>query len=316
MKTLHTLSVLALIIALTSVSQSLNAQERLGQKCDGERVSLQVLGSGGPELNDGRNSAGYVVWVDDQSTVIVDAGPGTSVAFGAAGGKFEQVSAILLTHLHVDHSLDLPAYIKGSYFTPRQQSLIVAGPGKNSLMPSTKEYVQRLIGKNGAFAYLKDYVDNASDADYKINAIDIDVLETNGNQQIEINDAIVASASTVHHGPVAAVAWKVEVAGCSLVFSGDMSNDRNVLATFAKGADVLIANNAIPEAAGTVAKNLHMTPTEIGKIASTAEVKKLMLSHFMQRTLPTQDLTLAQIRTSFSGPVLFAEDGMKIDVKE
>lgn len=291
------------------------ANEAATRTCDAQRVNLQVLGSGGPELDDGRNSSGYIVWVDGKSKLIVDAGPGTSVAFGAAGGKFEQVSALLLTHLHVDHSSDLPAYIKGSFFTPRQNVLIVAGPTQNALMPSTSDYVQRLMGPKGAFAYLKDYVDKTTDADYKINVVDIDKSDSNktGNEnQLNIDAEITASAVTVHHGPVAAVAWKIQVLGCTLVFSGDMSNDKKVLATFAKNADLLIANNAVPETAGEVAKNLHMTPSEIGEIANSAQVRKLLLSHFMQRTLPTQQLSLKHIRASYSGPVDFAEDGMTI----
>ncbi len=95
--------------------------------CPQGRVRLQVLGSGGPELNDGRASSGYLVWVDDKAVVLVDAGPGTSVAFGESGARFEDLQAILLTHLHVDHSADLPAYIKGSFFTRRSEDLPVLG---------------------------------------------------------------------------------------------------------------------------------------------------------------------------------------------
>lgn len=87
--------------------------------CLGENVSLQVLGSGGPELDDYRNLSGYLVWVKGKSRLIVDTGAGTSVAFGETNGKFEDLQAILLTHLHVDHSQDLPAFVKGSFFTPR-----------------------------------------------------------------------------------------------------------------------------------------------------------------------------------------------------
>ena len=51
-------------------------------------VAVQVLGSGGPELDDGRASSAYVVWVDDKARVLVDAGSGSSIQFGAAGASF------------------------------------------------------------------------------------------------------------------------------------------------------------------------------------------------------------------------------------
>ena len=50
--------------------------------CEG--VSLQVLGSGGPELDDGRASASYLLWKDEKANVLVDAGSGSSVQFGAS----------------------------------------------------------------------------------------------------------------------------------------------------------------------------------------------------------------------------------------
>ena len=48
--------------------------------CGDTGVSLQVLGSGGP-FGAGRASAGYLVWVDGVSRIMVDAGGGTFVRF-------------------------------------------------------------------------------------------------------------------------------------------------------------------------------------------------------------------------------------------
>ena len=78
--------------------------------CEG--VSLQVLGSGGPELDDGRASASYLLWKDEKANVLVDAGSGSSVQFGASGADFTDVDTILLSHLHTDHAADLPSFIK------------------------------------------------------------------------------------------------------------------------------------------------------------------------------------------------------------
>ena len=40
--------------------------------CGAHGVWLQVLGSGGPELDDGRASSGYVIWRDGKARIIVD----------------------------------------------------------------------------------------------------------------------------------------------------------------------------------------------------------------------------------------------------
>jgi len=53
---------------------------------------------------------------------------------------------------------------------------------------------------------------------------------------------------------------------------------------------------------------LHMPPSEIGKIAHQAGVKKLILSHHMQRTLGKEKQTLNIIRQYYQGTVVFADD--------
>ena len=106
--------------------------------CDTNRVKLQMLGTGGPELVGDRASSGYLIWLDDKARVIVDSGAGTVQRFKQSGAKFKDVELMLFTHFHVDHSADFPAYIKGSYFTDRTQDLMVIGPSGNTLLPSAE----------------------------------------------------------------------------------------------------------------------------------------------------------------------------------
>src|SRR5580658_1660035 len=47
--------------------------------CTGTGVELQVLGSGGPELQDKRASSSYVVWRDGKARVLIDAGGGAAL---------------------------------------------------------------------------------------------------------------------------------------------------------------------------------------------------------------------------------------------
>jgi ribonuclease BN (tRNA processing enzyme) len=116
------------------------------------------------------------------------------------------------------------------------------------------------------------------------------------------------SAVPVHHGPVPALAWRLDLAGRSVVFSGDMNGDFHTLEKLAQDADLLVAHNAIPEGATGVARNLHMPPSVIGEIAAAARVKRLVLSHRMLRTLGREDETRREIETRYGGPVSFADD--------
>ena len=266
--------------------------------CSANPVVLQVLGSGGPELDDGRASSSYLIWIGGKASILVDTGTGSSLRFGEGGGKFEDVEAVLFTHLHVDHSADFPAYIKGSFFTPRKRGLKVFGPDGNQLMPSTSEFVQRLLGGPGAFRYLDDYL---------VESVNVP-LETNEIHSYKLREGLTVSAVRVHHGPVAAIAWRVDAFDCSLSFSGDMNNRFQTLSTLALGSDLLVAHNAVPETATGVAANLHMTPSEIGRVARESKIKKLLISHRMNRTTGTEKETLEEIRRNYDGAVDFAED--------
>jgi phosphoribosyl 1,2-cyclic phosphodiesterase len=122
------------------------------QTCGGQGVALQVLGSGGPELQDKRASSSYLVWQDGQARVLVDAGGGSALRFGESGANMSQLDVILFTHFHVDHSADFPALIFSSWFEERNRPLPVYGPAGNIEFPSTVDFVHAFFnGRNGIY---------------------------------------------------------------------------------------------------------------------------------------------------------------------
>jgi ribonuclease BN (tRNA processing enzyme) len=277
-------------------------------QCGAAGVGVQVLGSGGPEINDRRASSSYLVWVNGRALLLLDTGGGSAYNFERSGAEFGDLKAILYSHFHVDHSADLPVYIKGSFFNRPRTDLPVYGPDANALMPDTDQFVQALFnGQHGAFKYLSDFLAADSGANYRMvpHTLDTGRHEVQSGYQ---DDAVRTSAIPVHHGSIPALAWKVEVAGRSLVFSGDMNGDYHSLPQLAKGADILVAHNAIPEGMEGVARELHMPPSVIGMSAAKAGVKQLVLSHRMLRTLGREQETEAVIRKYYSGPIMFADD--------
>jgi glyoxylase-like metal-dependent hydrolase (beta-lactamase superfamily II) len=76
-------------------------------------VAVQVLGSGGPDSNDARASSGYLLWLDGEARLLVDAGGGVFLRFGEAKARFESLD---VTHLHVDHVSDLAALLMSGFF--------------------------------------------------------------------------------------------------------------------------------------------------------------------------------------------------------
>lgn len=219
----------------------------------------------------------------------------------------EDLYAILSSHFHVDHSADLPALIKSSFFDERQRDLPVFGPSGNPWMPDTEDFLESLFGIEGAFRYLSAFVDDGRGNGYRLMPTVLDVNKREIQTAFE-NKRVTISAIPVHHGSLPTLAWRVELAGKSIVFSGDMNGDYQTLPLLAKDADILLAHNAVPESARGVIRNLHMPPSMIGKIAKQASAKQLVLSHRMKRTLGNVAQTLKNIRKHYAGSVVFADD--------
>lgn len=277
------------------------------QSCGGSGIGVQVLGSGGPEATDQRASSGYLIWQNGKARILVDIGPGSMLRYEQSGARIEDLDVILITHLHVDHSGDLSALLKAAYFTDRTRELPVYGPTGNAVMPDTVAFVQSLFARPaGAYRYLGDYLTDEGAfrlLPHNVSAIGTAVQPVLDGQQFKI------TATPVHHGALPALAWRIDIGGRALVFSGDTSGDNHTLPTLAAGADLLVAHHAVPQNAEGVIRKLHMPPSVIGEIAAEAKVKQLVLSHRMRRTLGREAESKREIRKRYTGPLAFAEDG-------
>lgn len=279
--------------------------------CPG-KVAIQVLGSGGPVSDDARASAGYLIWVDGKARLQIDVGGGTFLRFGEAKAKFDTLDAIAITHLHVDHVIDLAAILKSGFFSDRKRPLPIIGPTGGAGFPGMKAFMRDMFDKkHGAFSYLSGYLDGSG------GVVKAEVTEVPAKAErarvVFANDTFKLSAVGVHHGPVPALGYLVEVGGRRYAFAGDQGGDNPAFAAMIKGADVLIMDHAVPEDAGPTEANLHDRPSEIGKLAKEADVKRLVLSHNMARSLDVLPKNLELIGQSYKGPTSVAKDLVCID---
>lgn len=176
-------------------------------------------------------------------------------------------------------------------------------------MPSTTEFVrERFSEPQGAWRYLSELVETSAKGTYELEPHDV----VAGSTPVLVfrNSAIAVYAVRVIHGAFPALAWRVEMGGKRIVFSGDTNGERDGLTQLALNADLFVAHNAVPEGATGVERRLHMPPSVIGMIAANAHVKRLVLSHRMLRTLgrEKENETQAEIKKRFSGPIVFAND--------
>jgi ribonuclease BN (tRNA processing enzyme) len=279
-----------------------------GEKCPPERgLALQVLGSGGPIADDGRASTAYILWIDGQSRVMIDAGGGSFLRFGESGATFEALDFVGLSHFHTDHSADFPALLKSGYFADRDRPLGVAGPGPGGPFPGLNDYLRAMLepGK-GAYGYLGGYLDGTrglvqlSPSEIGIDAGEAVSVFADGGLEID--------ALPVPHGIVPALGFRVRVNDTSVVFASDQNGSDPAFVEFAKDADVLVMHMPIPEGASGGALQLHAKPSRIGAIAAAAEVDTLLLSHFMARSLRDFEGNVNAVRAAFDGEIVVADD--------
>jgi len=270
---------------------------------------LQVLGSGGPIADDGRASSGYLIWIDGRSRFLIDAGGGIFLRFGEAGAHFADLNHIAISHFHTDHSTDLVALLKSGYFSSRTRKLPVSGPAAGGGYPGTSDYLKRLLNRdNGAYAYLNGYIDGSAGL-VELESIEVDPGLTKASRVYQDPDAdIEIFALGVPHGPVPALAYRIRVGQQSVVFSGDQNGNSDAFVNFARDTDLLVMHMPVPEDISGVGRKLHAPPSLIGRIAAETGARKLILSHFMARSLENREENLQQIRSRFSGTVVSAVD--------
>jgi ribonuclease BN (tRNA processing enzyme) len=271
------------------------------------KIEFEVLGSGGPEL-DGRASTSYLLWIDNKARLIVDMGSGSMLRFEESGAKIEDLEAVVLTHLHIDHSVELPSFIKAGYFSPRIANLDILAPDGNKQFPSTSEYLNALFGKKGAYRYMNDVLANGSDS-FQIIPINVkDVQFTDKYKSFHL------TLIKVHHGIVPSLALRIDIGDKSIVITGDTNNVNKDLELLAMDCNLLVAHHGIAEDEEEYATELHMKPSTIAHIAKEANVKKVLLTHRMKRTIGKEDKTLVEIKKKYKGEVVFAEDRMKLEI--
>jgi ribonuclease BN (tRNA processing enzyme) len=275
-------------------------------------LEVVVLGSGGPRAF-GRAGSSYIVVVEGRPRILVDAGPGAFLRIGELDLDLGAVDTVLLTHLHIDHSGDLAAFFNARALTSDGPiAYRVFGPDGAGLFPKTSRFVDLLVGADGAFAYQKTFGARESFV-----VRDLPITLDSGRTKIADDEGLVVEEIATHHGDCPSVAYRISYKGVAVVFSGDM--DASALPNIvqlAKNADLLIFNCAVLDPPGSPAQlyAFHTPPKKIGEAARESGVKSLLLSHLAPDVEGQEDAVRKSIRASFTGPVAFASDKLRVPV--
>jgi ribonuclease BN (tRNA processing enzyme) len=133
-----------------------------------------------------------------------------------------------------------------------------------------------------------------------LDAREVDVTKTDPTTVFE-DAGMTVRALRIPHGNVPALAYRAETRDTSVVFSSDQNGSDPRFVDFARGADVLIMHLATNQANNP----LHASPAVVGRIAQSAGVGRLIVSHLGQFEL---DPAIAEVKASFTGPLTIGAD--------
>lgn len=260
-------------------------------------MQLQILGSGGPRDSGGRASSSYVLWIDGVGRIMVDSGSGTKVNFHQSGANFDDIDLVALSHLHPDHSAELPAKL-----WPSGGSFLLSGPSEGDSFPSLDVFLERLMGENGSFPILADRTD--------INPMTLDVRSS---YPVEVwrDGEILVQGKSVPHGDVPAIGYRIDVGEYSIAFSSDQNGSDPSWAEFAKDVDLLVVHFGTTEDRNTP---LHAKPSVWGQMGADANAGHVIVSHIATSDDDVLEESVEYLKSNYSGRVTVAEDMMCIEV--
>ncbi len=245
-------------------------------------MQLTVLGSGTCELRRERSSPAYLVEAGPQS-IMLDLGQGAWRRLLQAGRDPAHITAVLISHLHIDHLADLLPLLFALRYDPHMKAharVDLAGH------PDMQAVTQGLAGIWGHWV--------------EPDAGNLVTHWLSPGYSLELGPVRVRTAAAGH--TKANLAYRLEYEGASLVYLGD-SEATPQLVEFCRLADLIIAHCGSSDERP---KQGHLGPSAAGDLAAQAQARGLLLSHLYRDVDPQRALQGAASR--FNGQVLLAED--------
>lgn len=247
-------------------------------------MKLTVLGCSGTFPSAEGGCSAYLV-EHDGFHLLLDAGNGAVGALQRHIGLFD-LDAVLLSHLHTDHCVDLVAYSYARRYHPEPPPrLVVHGP-----RGTAERLVQ--VFDHPPHDGLHDVYDfrTTSAGTMSVGPFDIDLTPT------------------AH--PIECYAIRVTAGGKSITYSADTGPTDDV-ARAAAGSDLFLCEATWLEDSPR-APNLHMTAREAGEHAARADVGRLALIH--TTAYLDQEAYVEQASKVFGGPVELAHPDVAYDL--
>lgn len=251
-------------------------------------LELTILGSSSSSPRPGRACSGYLVQ-GAGSSVLLDLGSG-ALANLRRTMEADAIDAVVISHMHPDHFLDL---------IPLRYALRF-GPRSNERKP--KLYMPP--GGDGVLRRLAAVLETEPNADF-LSVFDVAVYDPQA--ELRVGDLQLQFAPTTHFIPAYAV--RAGYDGRSVTYSADTAPDARV-AALARETDAFVCETTLGPDGREDAPRGHMSAAEAGALAQSAAARHLLLTHY-GASWNGDDLLRAAAAT-FSGPVTLADDNVRV----
>lgn len=251
-------------------------------------TSLTVLGSSGGSPTRTNPASGYVLRSGD-TTIWMDAGTGTFMALAGLTDP-GTLSAVVLSHMHVDHCADL----FGLY------GYLAFGPSGTVPIP--------VYMPGGSAEHLAAFAGGGAEHVFRVV---LDLVEVGAGDEATVGDIRLRFGDANHSVP--GLVTRVEASDGALAYSGDTGPGSD-LEAIAADADLLLCEASIAGKRDERSYPYHLTAAEAGAVAAAAGARRLVVTHFATGVVP--EVAVAEAQAEFDGPVDAAQPGDTFTIGE
>lgn len=254
-------------------------------------MRVRVVGSSASVPRPGRACTCQLIRTRE-AKILIDLGSGAFANLREVI-DYPDIDAVVITHMHADHFLDLIPLRYGLKYGPllreNRMPLWLPPGGEVQLRSLTATF-----SREGP----TDFLDEV-----------FDVREYDPNGELYVGNVTLTFAKTVHY--IDAYAVRAERDGASVVYSSDTAPCKEV-EELARGCNLFLCEAALGLATEPGPVRGHLSAVEAGQMAQNAGAHRLLITHYGSEFAADELADAA--RSVYHGPTAAADDGTELAV--